>query len=154
MSRENVEVVQANLEAWNAGDMDALRDKYDPDAMIVRGLEGWPESDPLLGRDAVMGYFEQLRESWDADTFEAISDFVDIGDRVVVRLLWRGAGRGPDMSVEFTIIYTLRDGRVFYQEHFWEHADALRSVGLSELDASADTSWRPGPRAVAKRDKR
>jgi ketosteroid isomerase-like protein len=120
--------------------MDALRDKYDPDAMIVRGLEGWPELAPLFGREAVMGYFEQLRETWDADTFEAISDFVDIGDRVVVRLLWRGAGRGPDWSVEFTIVYTLRNGMVFYQEHFWDHGDALRSVGLSEPDACAESS--------------
>jgi ketosteroid isomerase-like protein len=36
MSQENVEVVRAQLQAWNEGDMDALREWYDPDAMIVR----------------------------------------------------------------------------------------------------------------------
>ena len=43
MSQENMEIVQASNEAWNRGDMDALRELYDPNAMIVTGLEGWPE---------------------------------------------------------------------------------------------------------------
>jgi predicted lipid-binding transport protein (Tim44 family) len=33
MSQENVEVVRTAFEAWNAGDMDALRELYDPDAI-------------------------------------------------------------------------------------------------------------------------
>src|SRR5437660_6366819 len=53
MSQENVEVVKAALEAWNAGDMDAFSEMYDPDA-IVRMLEGWPEPGPFLGRKAVV----------------------------------------------------------------------------------------------------
>jgi ketosteroid isomerase-like protein len=51
MSQENGEVVRAQLQAWNEGDMYALREWYDPDAMIVRGLEGWPEQEPQVGRD-------------------------------------------------------------------------------------------------------
>ena len=34
MSQENVEVVKAAFEAWNAGDMDALRDLCDPDVIV------------------------------------------------------------------------------------------------------------------------
>ena len=32
MSQENVEIVRAAYDAWNAGEMDALSDLYDPDA--------------------------------------------------------------------------------------------------------------------------
>ena len=39
MSQENVEIVRAMFEAWNAGDMDAFREMYDPDA-IMRPVEG------------------------------------------------------------------------------------------------------------------
>ena len=39
MSQENLEVVQAMGDAWNAGDMDALREVYDPD-VIVRAPAG------------------------------------------------------------------------------------------------------------------
>jgi ketosteroid isomerase-like protein len=42
MSQENVEVVRAVFGAWNAGDMDALRELYHPDA-VLRMPEGWPE---------------------------------------------------------------------------------------------------------------
>ena len=82
MSQENVEIVKAALEAWNAGDMDAFRELYDPDA-IVRPVKDWPEPGPFVGREAVMGWFEQLRETWDTDALETVS-FTDAGDRVIV----------------------------------------------------------------------
>ena len=132
MSQENVEVVRAAFETWNAGDMDGFRELYDPDAMIVRGLEGWPEAAPIVGREAVMRQFEQLRETWDTDTLEPISDFIDGCDRVVVRMIWRGAGRGPEAGMELTGVWTVRKGRIFYVEFFWDHAEALEALGLSE----------------------
>jgi ketosteroid isomerase-like protein len=57
MSRENVEVVRAAFDAWNAGDMDAFRQLFHSDA-IVRAPTGWPEPGPFVGRDAVMRQFE------------------------------------------------------------------------------------------------
>jgi ketosteroid isomerase-like protein len=133
MSQENVEVLQAVYEAWNAGNMDALRELYDPGAIIVRGLEGWPEGgDPSVGREAVIRVFEGLREAWDADTFETVGDLVDVGDRVVVRQVWRGVGRGPESTMEFTVVYTFRTGKVFLMEYFWDHAEVLETLGLSE----------------------
>ena len=132
MSQENIELLRAALEAYNAGDMDALRERYDPDAMIVRGLDGWPETGPVVGRDAVMRYFEQLRETWDSDSLEPTSDFIGVGARVVVRHVWRGVGRGPESKMEWTVVYTFRDGRVVPMEYFWDHAEALETLGLSE----------------------
>jgi ketosteroid isomerase-like protein len=136
MSRENVEIVRASYETWNAGDMVALREMYDPGAMLVRGLEGWPEIFPIVGREAVMAYFEELRETWDSDSVEAVS-LGDAGDSVVVRTVWRGIGHGPDMNLEWTVVCTLRRGRIFLLEYFWDHAEALQALGLSEQDISA-----------------
>ena len=37
-----------------------------------------------------MRQLEQLRETWNTDSFELISDFVDVDDRVAgVHLAWR-----------------------------------------------------------------
>jgi ketosteroid isomerase-like protein len=139
MSQENVEIVRAGLEAWNAGDMDALRETYDPD-IIWRAPEGWPEPGPYVGREAVMRQLEQLRETWDADAFELISDFIHAADRVAVRLLWRTVGgRGPQADLEITAVYTVRKGRILTIENFRDHAEALEAVGLSEQDAHADS---------------
>ena len=92
MSQENVEVVRRAFAAWNAGDMEAFREFYDPD-VIVRPPEGWPEPGPFVGREAVMRQWEQLRATWDAEAVELISDFIDAADRVAVRQAWRGAGQ-------------------------------------------------------------
>ena len=131
MSRENVEVVRATFEAWNAGDIDAVRDLYDPD-VIMRSPEGWPEPGPFVGREAVMRLWEQQRETWDADALQLISDFIDAADRVAVRFIWRGAGRGPEFSVESTGVYTVRKGKIRTIEFFRVHAEALKAVGLEE----------------------
>jgi ketosteroid isomerase-like protein len=131
MSQENVEIVRAGYEAWNAGDMDVFRECYDPD-VIVRTPKGWPEPGPYVGRDAFMRWCEQLRETWDADALELISDFIDAGDRVAVRQIWRTAGFGPEANVELTNVFTTRSGRIVYQEFFWDHDEALETLGLSE----------------------
>ena len=128
MSQENVEIVRAFFEAWNAGDMDAFRELYDPD-VIVRTVEDWPEPGPYVGREAVMRFFEQLRDTWDADAMEPISDFIDAGDRVAVRYVWRGAGHGPETDMELTVVFTMRKGKIVYQEFFWDHARGPRSRG-------------------------
>jgi ketosteroid isomerase-like protein len=131
MSQENVEVVRAVFAAWNAGDMDALRELYDPE-VIMRSVPDWPEPGPWVGRDAVIRQFVQQREAFDADDLAPISDFLDDADHVVVRLIWRGAGYGPESNLEITSVYTVRQRKVFYQEFFWNHAEALEAVGLSD----------------------
>src|SRR6476620_7529476 len=131
MSQENGEAVRAAFAARNAGDMDALRELHDPD-VIARPVEGWPEPGPYMGREAVMRWFEQLRETWDADALELISDFIDVGDRVAVRWIWHGAGHGPEANVEATSVLTVRKGKVIGVEQFWERDDALEVAGLRE----------------------
>ena len=126
----NVETVKATYGAWNAGDMNALRELLHPD-VIQRSPEGWPEPGPFVGREAVMRWWEQLREAWDADALEPIS-FIDAGDRVVVRQIWRGAGHGPEVNLDITNVFTVRKGRIFYLEFFWDHAEALETLGLLE----------------------
>jgi ketosteroid isomerase-like protein len=131
MSQENVAIVRAGFEAWNTGKMHALRDLFDPDA-IMRTPEGWQEPGPFVGRDAVMRQLKQQRETWDSEAFELITDFISAADRVVVRFIWHGAGRGPDADLEMTGVYTVRNGKIFAIEHFWDHAETLETLGLPE----------------------
>ena len=140
MSQENVEIVTAGHEAWNAGDMEALSEFFDPDCIIVRGLAGWPEPAPFVGREEVIRQWVAQRELFEVDTVEPIGDLIDFGDRVVARLTWQvSGGHGPDTSMEFTAVYTLRKGKIFLFEYFWSHAEALEAVGLSEQDVHADS---------------
>ena len=138
MSQENVEIVRSLLKAYNAGDMGAVAAGHAPN-VIWAALEGWPEADTLVGREACMNQYERLRAAFDVDTVEPISDFIAAGDRVVVRVNWRGTGRGPDMNLDLTRVLTVRKGKIFIIEEFWDHAEALEAVGLSEQDAHDDS---------------
>jgi ketosteroid isomerase-like protein len=131
MSEENVEIGRALFEAWNARDGDAAREMHDPD-VTFRTVEDWPEAGTYVGREAVMHFFEQLRETWDADRMEPISDFIDLADRVVVRFVWRGVGHGPQSNMELTDVITVRKGKICGHELFWDHRDALEAAGLRE----------------------
>ena len=131
ISKQNVEIVRRVFVALNAGDMDAVREYYDPDAGFGRELEGWPETGPVVGRDAVMRQFEWVTEPWDTVTLEPVS-IIDAGDRVVVRQIAHVEGRGPALHQEFTTVSTFRNGRIFLIDYFWDYAEALKAVGLEE----------------------
>jgi ketosteroid isomerase-like protein len=131
MPPTNVEVVRRAYEAWNTGDMDAFRELCDQD-IVMRPPERWPEPGPFVGREAVMREWEQVRETWVADAVEPISDFIEAGDRVVVRQVWHGVGQGPESNIELTNVFTVRKGLIVHQEFFWNHTEALEALGISE----------------------
>jgi len=107
----------------------------------VRAVEGWPEPGSFVGPEAVIRQGEQLRETWDTITVEPIGDFIDVGDRVALRHIWRTVGHGPEsMNLEWTIVYTIRKGKILGFEYFWDHEEALETLGLSERNGPADPS--------------
>jgi ketosteroid isomerase-like protein len=129
MSQENVEVVKTAFAAWNRRDMDFFRDLLHPE-VLARPPENWPDASPDLGREAVMRTFEQLRDTWDEDSVELVDDFIDVGDRVAVRMVWHGVGHGPESRMEWTYVGTVRGGLILNIEYFWDHDQALRAMGL------------------------
>jgi ketosteroid isomerase-like protein len=131
MSQENVGIVRTYLKVWNVGDMEGVRELFDPDAMMEPAPD-WPESGPFLGRDAVMQQLNQARAAFDSDSLEFLSDLVAVGDRVIVRTGWHGFGRGPQSDMEWTTLFTLRDRRIINMQFIWDHAEALEAAGLSE----------------------
>jgi ketosteroid isomerase-like protein len=131
VSQQNVDVVRSVFVAFNAGDMEAVRECYDPDVAFGRELEGWPETGSVVGRDAVMRQFEWVTEPWDTVTLEPVS-IIDAGDRVVARQIAHAVGRGPAVHLEFTTVGTFRSGRIVLVDYFWDYAEALKAVGLEE----------------------
>jgi ketosteroid isomerase-like protein len=131
MSQENVEVIKAAAHAWNLGDADAFRDLHDPE-VILRPEKNWPEPGPYIGLEAVMGFYERMRDTFDADTVELTGNIADGGDWVVARWIWHGQGHGPESNMEATTLYAVRNGNIREVEFFWDHDEALGAAGLSE----------------------
>jgi len=132
MSQKNVEVVLALFAAWNAGNMDQVREQLDLERVVLWNPKDFPEPGPFIGPDAVMRQWQQQRSTFQADTLEPVTDPVHGADRVVLRFVWHGAGSGPDQQLDVTGIYTVRNGKLLGIEHIWDHAEALEAVGLSQ----------------------
>ena len=125
-----MEIAKRGVDAFNRGDMEAVRETLDPDVAFGRELEGFPEPGPIVGRDAVMRQWERVREPFgDAVTLEPVS-IIDAGDRVVARQIAHAVGRGPAVHHEFTTVSTFRSGRIVLVDYFWDYAEALKAVGL------------------------
>jgi hypothetical protein len=77
----------------------------------------WRSCEPVTRR-GTHGTWTPFREFYDPDA--------------IVRAIWRTAGRGPDSNIEFTLVFMLRRRRIFLLEYFWDHAETLELLGLSE----------------------
>ena len=129
MSKENVEIARKAIEAWNVGDMDALRDLYDP-AAVMRQPTDWLGG-PWVGRAAIVNAFRELRDVWQDDSFGR-PELLDAGDRVVVQIPFLTETRGLPLSMDMAWVYTMRDGLILGLEFFRSREEALEAAGLSE----------------------
>jgi ketosteroid isomerase-like protein len=141
MSPRHIDTVARACAAWCEGDISIYRDMYAAD-VVASGGRLWPEREGSVeGVEAVIGNFDQLLAAFERN--ELIPEaFVEEGDSLVVRLLWRGVLRGSESAVEQRLIcaYRFREGLIVYQGWFPELAEALAAA---DLPASAGERLRP-----------
>jgi ketosteroid isomerase-like protein len=134
MSQDNVDVVRRMIEAYNAGDLDTMVALYAPDVEALPDKSVFPEAGPLHGRDEFRAWLDQIGAAWSAPHY-GISELFAIDDgRVLHRGDWggEGASSGIHLASGITGVYAVRDGQVSRVEFFFDHAEALRAVGLGE----------------------
>ena len=129
MSQANLELARSAIQAWNAGDLDGLRDLYAPDA-ILSYPSGWVEGGPYVGRDAIMDQFGAIREIYPESSFEDV-DLRDAGDHVVAHVDYQSEVRGLQLTTDMAWVYTCRDGLIVSCEFFRSEREALEAAGLS-----------------------
>jgi len=133
MSQENVEVVQAALEAWGRGGFDALAEFCDT-GIDWRAAEGAPDdAGPIHGLDAMRAYMQDWLDDFDELSLE-FEELIDAGEQVVAvqRLSGRGKASGIETKIRFAVVYTIRNGKIVRGREYWERAQALEAVGLRE----------------------
>jgi steroid delta-isomerase-like uncharacterized protein len=112
---ENVELVRAGFQAFNAGDADECLALAAPD--LIMNLAELPE--PRHGREVWREGFEMMRHAF-PDLHAHIEDIFGAGDKVAVRLRFRGTHSGEFLGLPAT-------GRTIeYVSHeFYRIADGL-----------------------------
>ena len=132
MSQENVDVVRRHHEAFVRGDREGTLEPLHPEIEFVfHGLD-MPTAHSHGELDKTMRHWlgTWRRESY---RFEA-REYRDLGDRVLVRCLEHGRGRGSGVEVtrELFQVWDVRNGKAIRCEIFEERDEALEAVGLRE----------------------
>jgi ketosteroid isomerase-like protein len=130
MSQENVEIVRAVVDHYNAsGDL--------PWDMIDAEVE-WNVGPPWVaetstGHDGVRAFFGQVAEAFDRFQLE-VHRYVDAGDAVVALGRTRVHGVRSDVTTgqTFAMVFAISDGRVVTATSYPRPEDALEAVGLRE----------------------
>jgi ketosteroid isomerase-like protein len=132
ISQENVDKATGFIAAYNRRDFDAAVEHFDPEIeWVLPPLQG---ADSCHGPDEIRRFWEGLDETFDVLRLEP-QESVDGGDRVAIRLLYHGRGKGSGIEIEGELYHqvaTFRDGRMVRIEYFTTWADALEAVGAQE----------------------
>jgi len=132
MSQQNVELVEALLDAFNARDVEAFAALTTPDFEWTTSMAA-VEGEVFWGREGIDTYFARMKDAW--DEFLAVAEnHRDLGERVLWegRLEAKGLGSGVPLTAPLDILYEIRDGKIAVMHSYLDHDQALRAAGLEE----------------------
>ena len=132
MSRDNVEIVQRHIAAYNRGDLEALRklshSEMELDWSASRGLE----AEVYRGFEEVLRFYEGFLDMFERVDMEP-NRFIKSGESVVVPNTAYIRGRdGIKTVARSTFIFEVRGGLVARIYLYQEMHEALEAVGLRE----------------------
>lgn len=131
MSRENVEIVRAGIDALNRGDIDAALEDAAPDFEFDLSRSIGPQRG-VYGRQQMLKVLSGLREGWESVRTEP-HEFIEVGEHVVVPLTAHMVGRaGIEVEARTTWTWTIRGGVVVRITLYQERHEALQAAGISE----------------------
>ena len=138
MSEENVEIVKANIDAYNCEDWDAFFKDLAPgfELDFSRAVGPWRG---VFGLDQARQVTREIRETFQSARLEP-HEFIEAGDLVVVPGTQHVKGRdGIEVAARGAFVWTIRNGAMERWVMYQEKEDALEDLGLSEQDAHADS---------------
>jgi ketosteroid isomerase-like protein len=135
MSQENVEIVRAAFEAWNAGELQDVLSRFHPE-LVYHPRADEPDPSPHLGRDAYERLVYGFVDSFSEVTLEVL-ELIDVGDDVIASTVLHGVLRGQGsasagVSDTYVFVYKLRDGLVVEGWEYRTKQEALEAGGLAD----------------------
>jgi ketosteroid isomerase-like protein len=132
VSRQEVEIIERSLDAWNRGDLDVAFEEAGP-ALEWMIAEENPEARTLHGIDEIRAYLADWRATVHGLRYET-AEYVDAGDCIVS--LGVGSGRmggedGPELKVGLNLVVRFADGAPVRIEEYLDTDRALDAAGVT-----------------------
>lgn len=133
MSEENIEIVRGIWKADRQHDVESVHAAYAPDAVWEDNTGLWGDWGTARGPEGIQAAWRQWYEAFDDVQFEW-DEVADAGDDVVVtyRAHARGRGSGAVVDQAFTLLWTLRAGKVVHIRAYADRTAALEAAGRRE----------------------
>ena len=139
MSQENVEIVKANIDAYNREDWDAFFKDMAPGFELDMTRAVGPVSG-VFKLDQFRPLAVELTEHFESARVEA-HELIEAGDIVVVPWTFHVKGRDEiEAAARTTWTFTIREGAIARITLYQERQEALQDLGVLEQDARADSS--------------
>jgi ketosteroid isomerase-like protein len=130
MSLENVDVVKAFFDAYNARNSEAVDRLLDPEAEIttLSTRAGMPDH---WRQGTTKRYFDQLDEAW-TDLRVEVQDYREVGECVVALGVLRGAGMSSHVEVarDFATVFVVRDSQIVLLDTYDNWKTGLEAARL------------------------
>jgi ketosteroid isomerase-like protein len=129
VSRENLEIVERGIEAFNDRGVAGIIPYIHPEFEATTPPNLASEPDTYRGHDGVRRWFDSFYEVMDQIRWDAHS-FQQVGDRVVVEFTLRARGKttGLDFGQEAVMVWSFRDGKGIRIELFETLDEALAAA--------------------------
>jgi ketosteroid isomerase-like protein len=127
---------QLVLAAYNRRDVEAIAALCDPEFEYRPGRQ-WVEAGlteaSYRGLEGYRRYVASVDQVWAGENRLTPREVFDLGDHVLVLADgdMRAQASGVPLSQEFALLCTLRAGRTISAQEYYDHAEALRSVGIA-----------------------
>jgi ketosteroid isomerase-like protein len=132
MSAVDVEVVRKMLEAFNRRDYETSTDLFHDEVVMHQAAE-LPDSGTYVGKDEFLRAMALWLSGFERGFQYVPEELIDCGDRVFVRVLLRGTGRGSGVELEQEIfhVYEVHDDRIVRLWVIWTEDEARKTAGLA-----------------------
>jgi ketosteroid isomerase-like protein len=132
MSAADVEAVRALYDAFNRGDYEAATAMLHERAELHQAEEV-PDADSYFGRDAFVRGMNRWLSGFEAGFQYLLEDVIDVGDRVWVKLVLHGHGRGSGIELEMEgyNVWEVREGRPCRLFAYFDEDAARAAAGLT-----------------------
>jgi ketosteroid isomerase-like protein len=135
MSRENLELFERGVAAYNERDVEALLDVLDPEVEWTPAVQQMFGAEPTVyrGHQEVREMLRELGETL-SEIHVEFSDVRDPGDRVVAigRIRTRGKASGVVTESPLGYVAEFKNGKATRLHTYLEPGEALKAAGLSD----------------------
>ena len=131
-SQENMKVVEAFFDAYNARNSEAMDRLLHPDAEIttISARRGLPDH---WRQWTTQRYFEQLDEAWTGLRIE-VEDYREVREHIVALGFLRGAGMYSHIEVvsEFATVFVVKNSQILVVDSYDDWNAGLEAAGLEK----------------------